>query len=40
MFHLPKEELERLGAIITVPEIYQQPGLWREAWDLYQAKLP
>lgn len=39
MFHLPKEELERLGAIITAPEIYQQPGLWREAYDLYQAKV-
>lgn len=39
MFHLPKEELERLGAIITASEIYQQPGLWREAHDLYLAKL-
>lgn len=39
MFHLPKEELEALGAIITAPEIYQQPVLWREAYDLYVAKL-
>lgn len=28
MFHLPKEELEALGASITAPEIYQRPGLW------------
>ncbi|MGT2950889.1 tagatose-6-phosphate ketose isomerase [Streptococcus cuniculi] len=39
MFHLPKEELERLGAIITAPEIYQQPGLWKEAYQLYHDKL-
>ena len=38
MFHLPKEELEQLGASITVPEIYQQPSLWREAYDLYREK--
>lgn len=38
MFHLPKEELERLGAIVTAPEIYQQPGLWQEAYDLYREK--
>lgn len=39
MFHLPKEELERLGAVITAPEIYQQPGLWKEAYQLYHDKL-
>ena len=39
MFHLPKEELEALGASITASEIYQQPGLWREAYDLYLAQL-
>lgn len=38
MFHLPTEELERLGAAITAPEIYQQPGLWEEAYDLYLEK--
>lgn len=38
MFHLAKEELERLGAIITAPEIYQQPGLWQEAFDNYSSK--
>lgn len=39
MFHLPKEELEALGAIITGPEIYQQPELWRQAYDLYAEKM-
>lgn len=39
MFHLAKEELERLGAIITVPEIFQQPDLWQEAFQLYRDKL-
>ncbi|MTB63578.1 SIS domain-containing protein [Streptococcus sp. zg-86] len=39
MFHLPKEELERLGASITVAEIYQQPDLWKEAYQLYHDKL-
>lgn len=38
MFHLPTEELERLGAAITAPEIYQQPGLWEEAYGLYLEK--
>ncbi|MGT2910197.1 SIS domain-containing protein [Streptococcus cameli] len=38
MYHLPKEELTKLGAAITAPEIYQQPGLWQEAYDLYVAK--
>ncbi len=35
MFRLAKEELEKLGAIITATEIYQQPGLWKEAYQLY-----
>lgn len=39
MFHLAKEELERLGAIITAPEIYQQPKLWKEAYQLYVDQL-
>lgn len=39
MFHLPKEELEALGAVITAPEIYQQPELWRQAYDLYTEKM-
>ena len=39
MFHLPKEKLEALGAVITASEIYQQPELWREAYDLYLAQL-
>ncbi|MER0123088.1 SIS domain-containing protein [Streptococcus sp. ZJ100] len=39
MFQLPKEELERLGAIITVTEVYQQPSLWKEAYQLYHDKL-
>lgn len=38
MFHLPIEELEGLGANITASEIYQQPGLWQEAHDLYVGK--
>lgn len=39
MFHLSKEELEALGASITAPEIYQQPELWRQAFELYKEKL-
>lgn len=39
MFQLPKEELERLGAHITVGEIYQQPSLWKEAHELYVQQL-
>lgn len=39
MFHLAKEELERLGAAITAQEIFQQPGLWKEAHELYVNKL-
>lgn len=40
MFRLPKEELERLGAHITTAEIYQQPSLWKEAYELYRNSLP
>ncbi|HEM3633632.1 TPA: tagatose-6-phosphate ketose isomerase, partial [Streptococcus suis] len=39
MFRLAKEELEKLGAIITATEIYQQPGLWKEAHQLYLDQL-
>lgn len=39
MFHLAKEELEKLGAHITATEIFQQPGLWQEAHQLYLDKL-
>ncbi|HFH9838250.1 TPA: SIS domain-containing protein [Streptococcus suis] len=39
MFQLPKEKLESLGAIITATEIYQQPGLWKEAYQLYLDQL-
>ncbi|MFH0373794.1 MULTISPECIES: SIS domain-containing protein [unclassified Streptococcus] len=39
MFRLAKEELEKLGAHITAGEIFQQPGLWREAYQLYLDKL-
>lgn len=39
MFRLAKEELEKLGAHITAAEIFQQPGLWREAYQLYLDKL-
>ena len=39
MFRLAKEELEKLGAYITATEIYQQPGLWKEAHQLYLDQL-
>ncbi|HEL2111116.1 TPA: SIS domain-containing protein [Streptococcus suis] len=39
MFRLAKEELEKLGAHITATEIYQQPGLWKEAHQLYLDQL-
>lgn len=38
MFHFSKEKLTELGAIITAPEIYHQPGLWKEAHELYVEK--
>lgn len=39
MFRLAKEELEKLGASITAKEIFQQPGLWQEAYQLYVSQL-
>lgn len=39
MFRLVKEELEKLGASITAKEIFQQPGLWQEAYQLYVSQL-
>ncbi|MFC3928554.1 SIS domain-containing protein [Streptococcus caprae] len=39
MYQLAKEELEKLGAGITVPEIFQQPSLWEEAYGLYVDQL-
>lgn len=38
MFKLAVDKLAALGADITTREIYQQPQLWQEAWDLYVAK--
>lgn len=38
MFKLAVDKLAELGADITTREIYQQPQLWQEAWDLYVAK--
>lgn len=35
MFHYSPNELETLGAEITVNEIVQQPELWQEAYDNY-----
>ncbi|MGP6139940.1 SIS domain-containing protein [Jeotgalibaca sp. A127] len=37
MFEKSKEALAHLGAEITVREIKQQPELWQEAFDYYQA---
>lgn len=37
MFEKSVEELERLGAHITTREIKQQPGLWRDTFNIYQA---
>lgn len=37
MFEKSKEELVHLGAEITVREIKQQPQLWEEAFEYYQA---
>ncbi|MGV3311253.1 SIS domain-containing protein [Streptococcus suis] len=39
MYQLSKQELERLGAIITTTEIVQQPDLWEEAYGLYVDQL-
>lgn len=38
MLHYTKEDLLELGAEITTREIYQQPDIWREAFEFYQAK--
>ena len=38
MLHYTKEDLLELGAEITTREIYQQPDVWREAFESYQAK--
>lgn len=38
MLHYTKEHLLELGAEITTREIYQQPDVWREAFEFYQAK--
>lgn len=35
---LYKGDLLELGAEITTREIYQQPDVWREAFESYQAK--
>ncbi len=39
MFELSEEELTKLGANITTPEIGQQPELWRDAFNIYQDNL-
>ncbi|WP_288203817.1 SIS domain-containing protein [uncultured Streptococcus sp.] len=38
MLNYTKEELLELGAEITTREIYQQPDVWKEAFESYQAK--
>lgn len=38
MFDLSTEQLEKLGATITVGEVNQQPELWQEVIDTYQEK--
>ena len=38
MLDYTKEELLELGAEITTREIYQQPDVWREAFDSYKAQ--
>ena len=38
MLHYTKEDLLELGAEITTREIYQQPDVWKEAFEAYQAK--
>ncbi|HET2546682.1 TPA: SIS domain-containing protein [Streptococcus pneumoniae] len=38
MLHYTKEDSLELGAEITTREIYQQPDVWREAFEFYQAK--
>ena len=36
MLHYTKEDLLELGAEITTREIYQQPDVWKEAFESYQ----
>ena len=36
LFTKSRDELKDLGATITTQEIMQQPGLWEEAWEIYQ----
>lgn len=36
MLHYTKEDLIELGAEITTREIYQQPDVWKEAFESYQ----
>ena len=38
MLDYTKEDLLELGAEITTREIYQQPDVWKEAFEAYQAK--
>lgn len=38
MLDYTKEELLELGAEITTREIYQQPDVWKEAFEVYQEK--
>ena len=38
MLDYTKEDLLKLGAEITTREIYQQPEVWKEAFEAYQAK--
>ena len=38
MFQLSKDELEKLGAEVTVREIRQQPELWLEAFEYFKEK--
>ena len=38
MLHYTKEDLLELGAEITTREIYQQPDVWKEAFEAYQAR--
>ena len=37
MFNKTDDELTKMGAVITTREIQQEPELWEEAWQNYQA---
>ena len=37
MFEMSADDLKAMGADITTVEIKQQPGLWRDAFGIYQA---